>query len=404
MGVAAQSVLSVLRPYVLGLDWLIALAWFFRALQWMGGLSRVPDLRQALYAPAGSGLKAKLSVIVPACNEEKGIGGCLRSLLASREVVLDIISVDDRSTDATGRIMDEVADEAAASGHAMRAIHVKELPEGWMGKTHAMGLAAAQATGEWLLFTDGDVLFDPETLARALGFAQKEEADHVILYPTLLFKGFGERMMLSFLHAMSIWGMRPWKVGDPLARRDYIGIGAFNMMRRPVYDAVGGWGALRLEVLEDLRMGFTVKRAGFRQRAVFGRDLIRIRWAEGALGVVNNMSKNLFAIFRFRLLTATAACGALLLLCLMPFVCALSWSAGWAPMALTLLALALLYARFHRLGLPNAGYALTFPIGAVLFVFALGQSIARTLGQQGVIWRGTYYPLAKLRKQAGPLR
>jgi hypothetical protein len=88
----------------------------------------------------------------------------------------------------------------------------------------------------------------------------------------------------------------------------------------------------------------------------------------------------------------------------MPFVCALSWSAGWAPMALTLLALALLYARFHRLGLPNAGYALTFPIGAVLFVFALGQSIARTLGQQGVIWRGTYYPLAKLRKQAGPLR
>jgi glycosyltransferase involved in cell wall biosynthesis len=393
---------SMLRPYVLGLDWVIASAWTLRTMQWLRGLSLIPDLRRE--ANAGVHPQSRLSVIVPACNEEAAIGACLRSLLASTGVVLEILAVDDRSTDATGRIMDEVADEASAGGHGMRVIRVQELPGGWMGKTHAMALAAAQASGDWLLFTDGDMLFAPEALARALGFAEREHADHLILYPTLLFEGFGERMMLSLLHALSIWGMRPWKVGDPKARRDFIGIGAFNMIRRTVYDAVGGWGALRLEVLDDLRMGFTVKRAGFRQRAVFGRDLIRIRWAEGALGLVTNMTKNLFALFRFRLLPASVACGALFLLCLLPFVCLLLGSAGLAPCILMLLALALLYGRFHRLGLPNAGYALTFPLGAALFLFALVRSIVTTLRQQGVRWRGTFYSVAEVRKHAGPLR
>jgi len=391
---------ATLRPWILTLDWLVGLGWVFRAVQWVRGLALVPDLtREALHATS-----ARLSVIVPACNEEAAIEGCLRSLLASEGIALEILAVDDRSTDATGRMMEAVADDAGASPHTLRVIHIPELPVGWMGKTHAMGLAAAQATGDWLLFTDGDVFYRPETLARALHFAEERAVDHLILYPTMIFQNFGERMMLSFLHALSIWGIRPWKIADPRARRDYIGIGAFNLVRRPVYDAVGGWSALRLEVLEDLRMGFTIKRAGYRQCAVFGRDLIRLRWAAGALGVVNNMTKNLFALFRFHVLVAALACGALFVLCLLPFLSLLLGWPGLVPAVLTLLALALLYARFHRLGLPNAAYALTFPAGAVLFLFALARSIFRTLLQGGVLWRGTFYPLPELRKHAGPLR
>jgi glycosyltransferase involved in cell wall biosynthesis len=398
MGGGSSEVWPELRRLLIGLDWLMALAWVMRTMQWLLGMGRVPDLTEPAYAQVEGELKSRVSVIVPACNEGRAIEGCLGSLLASRGVVVEILAVDDRSTDATGRIMDELAGESAEK---LRVIHIKTLPDGWMGKTHAMGLAAAESIGEWLLFTDGDILYDPETLARAIGFAEREQVDHLILYPTMIFKNFGERMMLSFLHALSIWGPRPWRIGDATAK-DCIGIGAFNLIRRPAYDAIGGWGALRMEVLEDLRMGFTIKRAGYRQCAVFGRDLLRVRWAEGARGVVNGMTKNLFAIFRFRLVVAAAAWCSLVGLCLLPFVCLGLGSIF--PLIAMLCALAVLYGRFHRLGLPNAVYVLTFPFGAVLFLFALGQSILRTLVQQGVVWRGTFYPLAELRRHAGPLR
>ena len=394
---------GVLRSVVLGADWLVALAWAARTFQWLRGISLVPDLRQPRYAELKNQLP-RLSVIVPARNEEKAVEACLHSLLGSVGVPLEIIAVDDRSTDATGSIMDSVAGESSQGPHSLRVLHIAALPEGWMGKTHAMGLAAAESTGDWLLFTDGDMLFAPDALARALRCAEMEQADHVVLYPTMIFASFGERMMLAFLHAMSIWGPRPWKIPDPKATRDFIGVGAFNLIRRPVYDAVGGWAAQRLEVLEDLRMGFTIKRAGYRQLAVFGRDLTRIRWAEGAMGVVNNMTKNLFAIFRFRLGVATLAMASISALCLLSLFALVLGSSAVMPLLLTILALVALYARYHSFGLPRLAYVMTFPFGAALFLFALGRSISRTLLQQGVTWRGTFYPLAELRKHAGPLR
>ena len=398
------AVPAVARTIVLGFDWLIACAWTGRSVQWLRGLTLVPDLRDARYAAPDSENETTLTVIVPASNEGKAIEACLRSLLASAGLRLEIIAVDDRSTDDTGCIMDKVSQQAASGPHLLRVLHVTALPDGWMGKTHAMALAAAEATGDWLLFTDGDMLFAPDALARALRYAEEEKADHVVLYPTMIFRTFGERMMLAFLHAMSIWGPRPWKIRDPEAKGDFIGVGAFNLMRRTTYNEVGGWAAQRLEVLEDLRMGFTVKRAGYRQRAVFGRDLTRIRWAEGAMGVVNNMTKNLFAIFRFRVLLASVAMGSIFLLCLLPFIGVALGSAGVAPFLLTMVALAALYSRYHRFGLPRLAYVLTFPAGAILFLFALARSISRTILEQGVTWRGTFYPLAELRKHAGPLR
>ncbi len=397
------AVPAVARTIVLGFDWLIACAWTGRSVQWLRGLTLVPDLRAARYAAPDSKNETTLTVIVPARNEGKAIEACLQSLLASAGVRLEMIAVDDRSTDDTGCIMDKVSKQAASGPHLLRVLHVTALPDGWMGKTHAMALAAAEATGDWLLFTDGDMLFAPDALARALRFAKEEKADHVVLYPTMIFRTFGERMMLAFLHAMSIWGPRPWKISDPEAKGDFIGVGAFNLMRRTTYNEVGGWAAQRLEVLEDLRMGFTVKRAGYRQRAVFGRDLTRIRWAEGAMGVVNNMTKNLFAIFRFRVLLASVAMGSIFLLCLLPFIGVALGSAGVAPFLLTMVALAALYSRYYRFGLPRLAYVLTFPAGAILFLFALARSISRTILEQGVTWRGTFYPLAELRKHAGPL-
>ena len=106
-------------------------------------------------------------------------------------------------------------------------------------------------------------------------------------------------MLIAFLQVLSIWALRPWRVSDPGARQDSIGVGAFNMIRREAYDALGGWGALRMEVLEDLALGRRVKAYGFAQRVALGLDLVGVRWARGAFGVVENLTKNLFALFHF---------------------------------------------------------------------------------------------------------
>ncbi len=162
-----------------------------------------------------------------------------------------------------------------------------------------MWTAAKQATGEWLLFTDADVLFKPDSLRRALAYAEAERADHVVLFPQMIMKRPGEYMMIAFFQTMFMFGHRPWKVADP-STDDHMGVGAFNLVRRRVYEAVGTYEALRMEVLDDMKLGKVVKKAGFAQRNVFGGDLISIRWAHGAMGVVNNLTKNFFAVLSFQ--------------------------------------------------------------------------------------------------------
>ena len=132
-----------------------------------------------------------------------------------------------------------------------------------------------------------------------LVYAEAEQADHVVLFPQMIMKTPGEFMMIAFFQTMFVFGHRPWKVADPKSR-DHMGVGAFNLIRRNVYDAVGTYKALRMEVLDDMKLGKVVKNAGFAQRNVFGGDLISIRWANGAMGVVNNLTKNFFAVLSFQ--------------------------------------------------------------------------------------------------------
>ncbi len=217
---------------------------------------------------------------------------------------------------------------AAAPMRSLKVIRIAELPAGWMGKPHAMWSAANQATGEWLLFTDADVLFKPDSVRRALAYAEAEAADHLVLFPRMIMKRPGEKMMIAFFQTLFVFGHRPWKVADPKTK-DHIGVGAFNLIRRKVYDAVGTYQALRFEVLDDMKLGKVVKNAGYAQRNVFGADLISIRWAKGAMGVVDNLTKNFFAIMSFQWPRALASCVALAFLNLMPFVGV--WLAhGWA--------------------------------------------------------------------------
>jgi glycosyltransferase involved in cell wall biosynthesis len=378
---------------------ILALAWFSRIVDAALGMPSVANVSQPQWnrnpvAPSGN---PRVSIIVPARNEEDDIEQTLTSLLELDYDNYELIAVNDRSTDRTGDIMETMVARAGTHGR-LRVIRHQELPSGWLGKAHAMWTATNAATGDWLLFTDADVLFKPDSVRRALVYAEAEQADHVVLFPQMIMKTPGEYMMIAFFQTMFVFGHRPWKVADPKSR-DHMGVGAFNLIRRNVYDAVGTYKALRMEVLDDMKLGKVVKNSGFAQRNVFGGDLISIRWANGAMGVVNNLTKNFFAVLSFQWPRTLISAFGLAFLNLMPFLGV--WLAhGWErlPYAVALGSMFSIYVGMSwRSGVP-AYYFLLHPVSTVLFIYTLLRSMFLTLWNDGIVWRGTRYPLEELRK------
>jgi len=376
--------------------WILALAWFSRIVEAALGVPGIADISKPQWdrRPA---VPPRVSIIVPACNEEEDIEQCLRGLLAVDYENYEVIAVNDRSTDRTGEIMEKVAASPAAHG-CLKIVHVNELPSGWLGKTHAMWSAGLQATGEWLLFTDADVLFKPDVLRRALSYAESEQADHVVVFPLIIMKRPGEKMMIAFFQTLFTFGHRPWRVADPNTD-DHMGVGAFNMVRRTAYEIVGTYKALRMEVLDDMKLGKVIKKAGLRQRNVFGEDLISVRWAKGAMGVVDNLTKNFFAVLSFQWWRTVASAFGLFFLNLWPFI-GLWLAHGWVrlPYAIALGSMFLIYLGMSLRSSIPPYYFVLHPVSTVLFEYTLLRSMFLTLRNDGVTWRGTKYPLEELRK------
>ncbi|MFY9947989.1 MAG: glycosyltransferase family 2 protein [Candidatus Sulfotelmatobacter sp.] len=378
---------------------ILALAWLSRIVDAALGMPSVANIAQLQWnrnpvSPSGN---PRVSIIVPARNEESDIEQTLTLLLGLDYDNYEVIAVNDRSTDRTGDIMEEVAASAGTQGR-LRVIQHKELPPGWLGKAHAMWTATNEATCDWLLFTDADVLFKPDSVRRALAYAEAERADHVVLFPQMIMKTPGEYMMIAFFQTMFVFGHRPWKVADPKSR-DHMGVGAFNLIRRSAYESIGTYERLRMEVLDDMKLGKLVKNAGFAQRNVFGGDLISIRWANGAMGVVNNLTKNFFAVLSFQWPRTLISAFGLAFLNLMPFL-GVWFAHGWErlPYAVALGSMFSIYVGMSwRSGVP-AYYFLLHPVSTVLFIYTLLRSMFLTLWNDGIIWRGTMYPLEELRK------
>lgn len=377
--------------------WGLAAVWFSRIWGAAFGMRKVPDITRPEWkqTPATTSGDPRVSIIVPARDEGAEIERALSSLIGLDYSNVEVIAVDDRSTDATGAIMDRLA--AGAEGK-LKVIHVSDLPPDWLGKTHAMWLAAGEASGEWLLFTDADVIFKPDAVRRAITYAEREQADHVVLFPRMIMKRAGERMMIAFFQTLFVFGHRPWKVADPTTK-DHMGVGAFNLIRANCYQSIGTYKRLRMEVLDDMKLGKVVKQSGFKQRNVFGEDLISIRWAAGAMGVVNNLTKNFFAVLSYRWPLALISCCGLLLLNLAPFLgTAFAHGFARAGYCVALISMFAIYAGMSKKSDIPARYFLLHPISTMLFVYTMLRSMLLTLGRGGVTWRGTFYPIAALRR------
>lgn len=382
---------------ILGADWLR------RSLDAVRGMEKLADLTRPEWdrVPVLTGEQPRVSVVVPARNEAAKLEECLRSLLTQDYPKLEICAVDDRSSDETGSIMDRLQREYPGN---LDVIHVAELPSGWLGKTHAMWRGAAATESEWVLFTDGDIIFRPDALRRTITYAEVTRCDHLVLFPTLIMHSIGEKMMLGFFGLASSFLLRSWKVHEPRAR-DYVGAGAFNLIRRSDYENLGTYQALRMEVIDDLKLGQAVKEHGFKQDCVRGPGLIELRWAEGAFGVVRNLQKNMFSLLSFSWPLALLASIGALVYHMGPWIgILLAPGISKLGFGLALFSIFLLYARVSRAFHVAPLYVFTHPIAALMFVYTLLNSAASSVIHGGVLWRGTIYSLDEIQEVASQSR
>lgn len=369
-----------------------ALIWIVQSLRAGLGVLSLPRLGS--FPPLADPDCPRISIVFAARNEEEKLPAALRSMLALDYPSYDVIAVDDRSDDDTGAILD-----AAARLHSrLKVIHVANLPLEWLGKPHALQLGCEEATGSWIVLTDADVHFMPDVLRLATSLAREQKIDHLSLLARIEMVGFWEHVVLTYF-ALGFWlGVEPWQAINPRSAR-YIGVGAFQMLRREVYDAIGQHRRLAMEVIEDMKLGKLVKQGGYRSQVALVNDEVSVRWHAGLGNLVRGTTKNFFAASSFSLTFVALQIFGLLLTSVLPWV-ALPWTHGVTRLLAAIPAAISVMAQFAIAREVRASplYALTHPIGALIFAWMVLRSTIVTLRQGGIIWRDTFYPLADLRR------
>jgi glycosyltransferase involved in cell wall biosynthesis len=371
---------------------LVAAFWVFHGLRVAYGATKLPWIKE--FAPADDAACPAISLVFAARDEEEKLPAALATLAELDYPHLDIIAADDRSQDATGRILDEFA----AAHPRFRAVHVSELPSGWLGKPHALQKAYEASAGEWLLFTDADVRFKPDVVRRAITLAERHTLDHLTLVCNVEMHGFWEKTLITFFGLAFHLATDAYSVSNPNSRA-YVGIGAFQLLRRSAYEAIGTHRRLAMEVVDDMKLGKLVKQSGFRSCVGIAQEFITVRWHAGARTVIRGVTKNFFAAFGYSLPFAAVALGGMFLLNVVPFIAVFAGH-GWIRIfsAIALLAALCIHGSVDVVNRVSPLYALTHPIGAILFCYMIARSVAVTLWQGGVTWRGTFYPLKELKR------
>ena len=356
----------------------------------------------------------KVSIIVPARNEQRNIWRCVTSLLEQDYESFEVIVVDDGSTDDTPLILDDIA-RHHPHGDKLWVLRLKDLPQGWAGKPHALHAGVQEAHGDWLLFTDADTWHAPNALCTALARATAEKIDLYSLGTKQELPGFWNKVMMPVAYLGISMQYPISKVNDPNSAIA-IANGQYILIRRSVYDIIGGYARpdLRNTLLDDRDLAHVVKQNGFRLRLEDGRDLVHVYMYSNLSATWRGWRKNAYLGSRGGLLFVLLELIGLPMVAVVPFALPLlGWlarrtpthfarhtsthSGGVTPGELTLagsleLASVLTYRRWldHSLNIPWY-YAFTYPLAAALFTGIIGESAWRVLSHKGVDWSGRTY-------------
>jgi hypothetical protein len=357
---------------------------------------RVPQLRRL-----GIDARAewpRVSIVVPACDEEAGVEGALRSLLAQRYPDVQIVAVDDRSTDRTGDLMDRLA----AEDERLAVVHIEALPEGWLGKLNALHRGVAESDGEWLLFADADAHLGEDTLKKCISHADARGVDFLSVLPHIGSAGFWGDTVFNAVTSMFCLGVRPWRIKEP--RSSAIGAtGAFMLVRRAAFDRTPGFPWLKLEVADDFGLCLMLKEHGGRCDMLLARDEVRIAWYASLAEISTKMQKNFFAITgRFsppRIVGQAALIGWLGLYPLAALLPVAPRGAAWLHGLLAATAVVQLLATLAAsrwTARPSAPSFLPC-VGFVLLSWMMLRAAIVGWQKGGIEWRGVLYPTSLLR-------
>jgi len=371
---------------------LIALFWLTHGLRVAYGAIKLPWLKN--FPPAADAECPRISILFAARDEEEKLPAALTTLMEIDYPNVEVVAVDDRSQDSTGKILDEFAREHPR----LRVVHVEQLPAGWLGKPHALQEAYQASTGEWLLFTDADVRFRVDVLRRAATLVKQRKLDHLTLLADVEMSGFWETVLLTFFGMAFHLGNNPGGVSDQDSRA-YVGVGAFQLTSRAAYEASGTHQRLAMEVIDDMKLAKMIREAGFRSGVGVSEDAVVVRCAAGLGHLIHGTTKNFFAAFGFSVQVGTVGLVGMFAINILPLA-GLVFGEGWIRIFSVI---AVFIAMCFHAGVDvvmrvSPLYALTQPLGALLFCYMLLRSTVVTLWQGGIVWRDTFYPLEDLKR------
>ena len=336
----------------------------------------------------------RISILFSALDEAEKLPVALKTFLAQDYPDYEVIAVDDRSEDATGKILDA----AARENPRLKVVHITSLPAGWLGKPHGLQKAFEHSTGEWLVLTDADVRFEPDVLRAAMSLAEQKHWDHLTLLSHAEMFTVGEKIAMTFFGMAFMMGLRPWAASNPNSSA-YVGVGAFQLIRRSAYEKMGTHRRLAMEVIDDVKVGKLVKAAGLRSGVAKAGRAVSVHWHSGLGNIIRGTTKNFYATTGFRLWVAAGQVAGTLLMFALPWV-ALPFVHGWArifagvAIALPMMAQAGSAMEFDESPL----YAVTQPVGALIFCWMIMRSTIVTIWQGGIRWRGTFYAIEELKR------
>ncbi len=343
----------------------------------------------------------KVSVCIPARNEETNIRRCVEAVLRQDYPNLEIIVLDDRSTDSTLTLLKEIASRDSR----LLPISGSDLPEGWAGKPHALYQASAVAKGEWLCFVDADTFLEPNALSSVYVKALETKADLFTMMTRQILGSFWELTVMPLVMTALSVGFSPRKVNDP-ARRDAVANGQFIFIKRSIYDLIGGHEKIKDQIVEDKALSENVKWNGHRLVVADGRLVASTRMYTSLETMWEGWTKNIYlglrdhpSLLLLGAFGATLALFAALFLPVWPLL-GLAWyfnHGGWMAWAVIVEALLvwgyLVYFRFmvaKEMEIPR-WYAWTTPLGAGVFAAMMLTSAWKVISGQGVTWRGRNY-------------
>lgn len=336
-----------------------------------------------------------VSIIVAARNEESAIIESFQTLLKQNYPKIEWIVINDRSTDNTGFLLETLHKK----NQDVTVINIKDLPNGWLGKNHALYQGYLNSKGKYLLFTDADVHFHPETVSKALHFIEKQGVDHITITPNLYAKGFWLQAFIAFFLFGFSFFKRPWRANVDQSKIG-MGIGAFNLISREAYEKIGTHKEIAMRPDDDLQLGYKVKAHGLRQRVATGISYVKVTWYETLKDALIGLEKNTFAGLHYRVSMVFVAVVGTFLSHVLPFLTL--FTSDTLQLFLSITTILLIFLLYYQVTTRMTSFSLihfiVFPITALLFIYSILRSSFLTFKRGGIVWRGTKYSLKELRK------